>query len=326
MISQPTEQSPELSTGPVPELSTKQSTKLSTGPAPELSTKQSTQLNQGLRRGDTLAPVAPLAAQQLSGGYGDRPIVQAVNLDLVPGEWLTLVGANGSGKSTLLRLLSRILKPQEGRVFLLGRDIHTLSPTAMARRLALLPQQQSLPAGLTVQQLVSLGRSPHQPWWQWELDAAGRDQVERALTWTELLTYRDRPVTDLSGGERQRAVLALALAQDPQVLLLDEPTTFLDIHYQLQLLELLKRLNRDHGLTLVTVLHDINLAARYSDRLALMRQGHLWAIGPTPEVLTPHTLREVFEVEVTLMQTPVGLQICPLAASPSSAPSSSPMH
>ena len=124
-------------------------------------------------------------------------------------------------------LLSRILKPHQGTVLLSGRDIQTLSPTAMAQRLALLPQQQTLPDGLTVYQLVSLGRSPHQPWWQWELDAAGRQQVERALVGAELTAYRDRAVSGLSGGERQRAFLALALAQDPQILLLDEPTTFL---------------------------------------------------------------------------------------------------
>ncbi|NER82568.1 MAG: ABC transporter ATP-binding protein [Leptolyngbya sp. SIO1D8] len=261
-----------------------------------------------------------LEAQQLAGGYGDCSIVEAVNLALIAGEWLSLLGANGSGKSTLLRLLSRILKPHQGVVRLDGRDIHTLSPTAMARRLALLPQQQTLPEGLTVYQLVSLGRSPHQAWWQWELDATGRQQVEKALHWTEIDPYRDRPVTDLSGGERQRAFLALALAQDPKVLLLDEPTTFLDLHYQLQLLELLKRLNRRQSLSIITVLHDINLAARYSDRLALMRQGHLWAVGTPTEMLTPDILRQVFDIDAAIIHTPVGLQICPLAAcSPNSA-------
>ena len=256
----------------------------------------------------------PIEIRQLVGGYGDRSIVEAVNLSLEAGEWLSLLGANGSGKSTLLRLISRILKPQRGSVLLDGRDIHTLSPTAIARRLALLPQQQTLPAGLTVYQLVSLGRSPHQPWWQWDLDASGRQKVEAALHWTEIEHYRDRPVTDLSGGERQRAFLALALAQDPKVLLLDEPTTFLDLHYQLQLLELLKRLNRQHALAIITVLHDVNLAARYSDRLAFLRQGHLWAVGTPTEMLTPPTLREVFDIEVDILPTPVGLQICPLAA------------
>jgi iron complex transport system ATP-binding protein len=257
----------------------------------------------------------PLATQNLSGGYDQRPIVQSINLAVEAGEWLSLVGANGSGKSTLLRLLSCVLKPQGGVVVLAGRDIHSLSPTTIAQNLALLPQQQTLPEGLTVQQLVSLGRSPHQPWWQWELDAEGRQRVAEALMWTEIDHYRDRPVTELSGGERQRAFLALALAQNPQVLLLDEPTTFLDIHYQLQLLELLKRLNHEQELSIITVLHDINLAARYCDRIALLRQGYLWAIGTPSDVLTPDNLREVFQVEVAIVSTPFGQQVFPIAAS-----------
>ncbi|MEM6839331.1 MAG: ABC transporter ATP-binding protein [Cyanobacteria bacterium P01_C01_bin.120] len=262
----------------------------------------------------------PLDVQRLTGGYGDRAIIEAIDLTLRHGEWLSLLGANGSGKSTLLRLMSRILKPQVGTVLLDGRDIHQLSPTAVAKRLALLPQQQILPEGLTVDQLVSLGRSPHQPWWQWDLDAVGREQVEKALYWTEIEHYRDRPVTTLSGGERQRAFLALALAQDPKVLLLDEPTTFLDLNYQLQLLQLLKRLNQERQLSIITVLHDINLAARYSDRLALLRQGKLWAVGPPLEMLQPQILADVFEIQAVIIETPIGPQICPLSASTAAPP------
>ncbi|MEM6452722.1 MAG: ABC transporter ATP-binding protein [Cyanobacteria bacterium P01_D01_bin.105] len=256
----------------------------------------------------------PLEAQQLCGGYGDQRIVEAVNLTLAQGEWLSLVGANGSGKSTLLRLLSRILPTHSGHVLLNGKDIHTRSPTEIARQMAILPQQQVLPAGLTVRQLVSLGRSPHQAWWQWDLDAQGREYVAKALAWTEIEQYGDRPVAELSGGEKQRAFLALALAQAPHVLLLDEPTTFLDIHYQLQLLELLKRLNQHQKLSIITVLHDINLAARYSDRIAFMRQGHLVSVGEINDVLTTETIRAVFNVEAAILQTPVGLQICPIAS------------
>jgi len=255
-----------------------------------------------------------LAVQNFSTGYGQQAIVEAVNLSVEQQEWLCLVGANGSGKSTLLKGISRILPPQAGAVYLNGREIHQLPTQEVARQMAILPQQQTLPAALSVYQLVSLGRSPHQTWWQWELDAEGRHQVEQALCWTELTTYRDRPVAELSGGERQRAFLALALAQNPQVLLLDEPTTFLDIHYQLQLLDLLKRLNQQQQLSIITVLHDVNLAARYCDRIALLRQGKLWAVGPPSEVLTPELMREVFEVEVCLLQTPVGLQVCPMGA------------
>lgn len=256
----------------------------------------------------------PLSLQQLSGGYDQQTIVENIDLTIEPGEWLTLLGANGSGKSTLLKLCSRILSPQAGQVILDGKAIHQQPAKAVARRLAMLPQQQQAPSGLTVEQLVMMGRSPHQAWWQWELDTAGLVQVDRAIAWTELEDYRDRLVSELSGGERQRAFLALALAQNPTVLLLDEPTTFLDIHYQLQLLELLKQLNRDQGLTIVAVLHEVNLAARYSDRLAFLKQGQLYDVGPPEAVLTPKHLRDVFEVEVALIDTPVGRQVCPLTS------------
>lgn len=253
-----------------------------------------------------------LEAHNLQGGYGDKTVIDQVTLALNSGEWLSILGANGSGKSTLLRLFGRILTPQKGTIYLSGSDIHRLSPTAIARQLALLPQQQVLPAGLSVYQLVSLGRSPHQPWWQWDLNNSDHDHIEQALVWTDMDPYRHQPVAALSGGQRQRAFLALALAQKPQILLLDEPTTYLDLHYQLQLLELLKQLNQNQRLAIMTVLHDINLAVRYSKRLALMRQGKLLAVGAVAEMLTPDILKQVFDVDVAILDTPVGPQICPL--------------
>lgn len=256
----------------------------------------------------------PLETNNLTGGYDGKPIVQEIQIALQAGEWLSLVGANGSGKSTLLKLMSRLLKPQTGAVLLDGKAIHTQKATAVAQKLALLPQQQTIPPGLTVRQLVSLGRTPHQPWWQWELDSEDRDKVEKALQLTRMQSFCDRPVEQLSGGERQRAFLALALAQDPQVLLLDEPTTYLDIRYQLQLLELLKQLNKQQELSIITVLHDVNLAARYSSRIALLYQGKIWAVGEPRIVLTPENLADVLGIEVAVLETPVGLQICSLAA------------
>ncbi len=255
-----------------------------------------------------------LEARDLRGGYGNQAIIDQVTLALNQGEWLSILGANGSGKSTLLRLLGRILSPQGGSILLNGQDIHRLSPTKIAQKLALLPQQQILPTGLTVYQLVSLGRSPHQPWWQWDLGTEDHEHIEQALAWTEVEQYRHQSVSALSGGQRQRAFLALALAQQPQVLLLDEPTTYLDIHYQLQILELLQRLNQQTDLSIVTVLHDINLAARYSDRLAFMRAGEICAMGPVLDTLTTNIVNEVFEVDVAILDTPVGPQICPLSA------------
>ncbi len=265
-----------------------------------------------------------LEAIALAGGYGSRSVIGGVHLSVQRGEWLSCVGPNGSGKSTLLRLLSRLLKPHAGQVLLNGVDLQTQKSSILARRLAMLPQYHRIPAGMSVRQLVSLGRSPHQNWWQWDLDLTGRQYVERALAQTRLLSLADQPVEALSGGERQRAFLALALAQNPQVLLLDEPTTFLDLRYQLELLELLKTLNREQGLTVITVLHDLNLAARYSHRIALLSAGSLVALGSPPDVLTRSQLQQVFGLEVELIQTSVGLQVCPLQSTTDPVPGSSP--
>ncbi|NJL60950.1 MAG: ABC transporter ATP-binding protein [Methylacidiphilales bacterium] len=256
----------------------------------------------------------PLEVQNLTGGYTTTPIIKDVNLNLKTGEWLSLVGANGSGKSTFLKLLSRILSPSEGAVLLDGKVIHSQPANIVAQQLALLPQQQTIPAGLTVRQLVSLGRTPHQPWWQWELNSVDREKVEIAIQKTKLAELSERPVENLSGGERQRAFLALALAQEPKILLLDEPTTYLDINYQLQLLELLKELNQQQQLTIVTVLHELNLAARYSNRIALFKQGHLWGVDTPENVLTPDAINQVFGVEALIINTPVGLQVCAISS------------
>ncbi|HLO83470.1 MAG TPA: ABC transporter ATP-binding protein [Nostocaceae cyanobacterium] len=255
-----------------------------------------------------------LELQNLTGGYSVIPIVQDVNLSLHEGEWLSLVGANGSGKSTLLKLISRILSPQQGVVLLDGKAIHSQPPNLVAQKLALLPQQQSIPTGLTVRQLVSLGRTPYQSWWQWELTQEDKQKVEAAIEKTQMEKMSDRQIEQLSGGERQRAFLALALAQEPKVLLLDEPTTYLDINYQLQLLELLQNLNRQQNLTIVTVLHELNLAARYSSRIALLKQGQIWDVNTPEKALTPENIAEVFGVESIIIHTPVGLQVCAISS------------
>ncbi|PLZ99378.1 iron ABC transporter ATP-binding protein, partial [Fischerella thermalis CCMEE 5196] len=184
----------------------------------------------------------PIETHNLTGGYANQQIVKDINITIAKGEWLSLVGANGSGKTTLLKLLSRLIKPQQGTVLLDGKAIHTQPSKVVAQKLAFLPQQQTIPTGLTVEQLVSLGRTSHQAWWQWELNTEDRSKVEMALQLTQMENFRDRTIEKLSGGERQRAFLALAIAQNPQTLLLDEPTTYLDIRYQLELLELLKKL------------------------------------------------------------------------------------
>ncbi|MEN9207307.1 MAG: ABC transporter ATP-binding protein [Gloeomargarita sp. GMQP_bins_120] len=255
-----------------------------------------------------------LAAVGVTGGYQPRqPVVRGIDLAVQPGEWLTLVGPNGSGKSTLLRLLGRLLVPCQGALLLGGRPLLNYTPRELARHIALLPQTPLVPPGLTVRETVSLGRLPYQRWWQWDLDTAGQAQVQWALEQMELLPWQDRRVSELSGGQRQRVFLALALAQAPQILLLDEPTTFLDLHYQLALLNQLRWLQKEQGLTVVVALHDLNLALRYSDRVGLMHQGRLYAVGDPQAVLCPDHLAAVFGLVAQVLHTPVGPQILALA-------------
>jgi iron complex transport system ATP-binding protein len=255
----------------------------------------------------------PIETNNLAGGYLGKQVVKEINITLQKGEWLSFIGANGSGKSTLLKLMSRLLLPQAGVVLLDGKEIHNQPASLVAQKLALLPQQQTIPSGLTVWQLVALGRTPHQDWWQWQLSSDDRIQVDIALELTGITDFSNRPVENLSGGERQRAFLALALAQNPQILLLDEPTTYLDIRYQLELLDLLRKLNQEENLSIITVLHDVNLAARYSSRIALLSEGIIYDLGTPEDVLTPPNLAHILGVDVAIMQTPVGLQICPIS-------------
>ena len=251
----------------------------------------------------------------LSASYDNNFFLEQIDLQVNKEEWLTILGPNGSGKSTLLRLLGRILAPKRGVVLLDGKDISKQSPYDVAKQLAILPQSPPITEGLTVLQMVSLGRNPYQRWWEWELDLEGKKKVSEALLQTNLLSLKDMPVENLSGGQRQRVFLALTLAQDTDVLLLDEPTTFLDIHYQLEILELLKTLQKQRHLTIVTVLHDINLAIRYSDRIALMLNGKLYCIGSPLSVIDPINLQKVFNVDAQVIDTPIGMQVLPIRSS-----------
>jgi iron complex transport system ATP-binding protein len=253
-----------------------------------------------------------LQIKNLSCGYGKTPTLENINFEVATGEWLSIIGANGCGKSTLLKTICGLLLPQNGSILLNGKNI--LHSPAISRYMAFLPQQPISPEGLTVYQMVCLGRNPHQTWWQWQIDRQGKESVERALELCQLTQYRDRTVDKLSGGERQRIFIALALAQDPQIILLDEPTTFLDIRYQLELLELLKDLNRNQGLTIVMVLHDMNLAARYSDRIAMMEKGALLCIGKTDEVITTTNIERAFSVKAKVSNGDLGIQVYPYAS------------
>ncbi|MFQ5858631.1 MAG: ABC transporter ATP-binding protein [Anaerolineae bacterium] len=240
----------------------------------------------------------------LRAGYDRQPVLWAINLKVEDGEMVGVIGPNGSGKSTLLKVLGRLLKPWGGVVYLDGRHLAELSPGEVARCMATLPQAPTSPPELTVYELVGYGRYPHVAWLK-RLGPADRAAIDRAIRECRLEALTGRPLSALSGGERQRAWLAMALAQEPRVMLLDEPVTFLDINHQLEMLDLIAALNRERGITVVMVMHDINLAARYCRRLVALKGGRVAHDGPVEAVLRPEVLREVFHVEVQVGTDPV---------------------
>lgn len=245
-----------------------------------------------------------LSVHQVSLAYDAQPVVTDLDLSVSPGEITVIVGANGCGKSTLLRGMARLLKPVSGQVLLDGEAVHTLPARRVAQVLGVLPQSPVAPESITVADLVARGRYPHQHWFrQWS--AADESAVARALTRTDTLHLADREVDSLSGGQRQRVWIAMVLAQDTGVLLLDEPTTFLDVSHQLDVLDLLRALNTERGTTIVMVLHDLNLAARYADHLVVMQHGRVLATGTPAEVVTPAVVQEAFTLTAQVIEDPV---------------------
>lgn len=244
-----------------------------------------------------------LEARGVTLSYDGAAVVEGLDLSIAHGAVTTLIGANGSGKSTILKAFGRLLAPSSGTVELSGRPIRGMSARAVARELAILPQKPLTPSATTVRDLVSRGRHPHQsmlkPW------APGdRAIIDAALRSTGLLEVADRDAGSLSGGQLQRAWIALVLAQESPMILLDEPTTFLDLSHQLEVLRLVRTINRERGATVVMVLHDLSLAARYSDRLVVIGQGRVLADGTPWEVLTPEILRQAFDLEALVIRDP----------------------
>tara|TARA_R100000322_G_scaffold113935_1_gene73135 strand:+ start:938 stop:1744 length:807 start_codon:yes stop_codon:yes gene_type:complete len=245
-----------------------------------------------------------LVIENLSAGYTGRTILEGLDLHIEPGRITSIVGANACGKSTLLRTISRLLAPSGGRVLLDGKSVHRSPTRQLARTLGLLPQSPLAPEGITVADLVSRGRHPHHGLlsrWSRQDDEA----VANALEVTQTTALADREVDELSGGQRQRVWIAMALAQETDLLLLDEPTTFLDVSHQIEVLDLLTDLNRARGTTIVMVLHDLNLAARYSDCLVAMAGGQIYAHGRPEDVLSESVLLSVFGLRSHVMPDPV---------------------
>jgi iron complex transport system ATP-binding protein len=252
----------------------------------------------------------PVRAEGLAAGYGARLVVEGLDLAIEPGSVTALVGPNGCGKSTTLKALARLLGPAAGAVYLNGLAIHDLPARTIARELAVLPQSPAIPSALTVRELVEQGRFARVGPLRM-LRRQDHAAVETALAATHLEAFVHRRIDELSGGERQRAWIALALAQETPILLLDEPTTFLDIGHQLEVLELVGRLNRERGMTIVLVLHDLNQAARYADRMVVMENGRIVADGPPEAVVTPDLLARVFRIRANVVRDPsCGAPVC----------------
>jgi iron complex transport system ATP-binding protein len=245
-----------------------------------------------------------LAAEGLTLAYGERTIVEGLDLVVPPGRITAIAGANGCGKSTLLRALARLIPPREGRVVLDGKALQGRPTKEIARTLGLLPQSPIAPEGIAVADLVGRGRHPHQKLLaRWS--AHDYDIVAGALAATGIADLAERAVDELSGGQRQRVWIAMALAQETDILLLDEPTTFLAVAHQIDVLDLLTDLNRDRGTTIVMVLHDINMAARYADHLFAVREGEIVASGAPSDVVTADLIRDVFDLDALVVGDPV---------------------
>lgn len=236
----------------------------------------------------------------LSFAYGKHAVLKGLDLDLHAGRITTLIGANGCGKSTLFHLMTKNLRPDTGRILLHGQDISACRLRDFARQVAIVHQYNTAPADLSVEKLVAYGRTPYQTMGLSIAPEADAEKIRWALEITHTDKYRDKPVAELSGGQKQRVWIAMALAQGTQILFLDEPTTYLDICYQLQILHLIRQLNQEFGMTIVMVLHDINQSLHYSDEIVAMSDGQVCAHGLPEEIMTPELIRRVYDVDLSI--------------------------
>lgn len=251
-----------------------------------------------------------LETKNITLAYQDTPIIENLDFKIPKGKITVLIGSNGSGKSTLLKALARLLKPKAGNIIINGKELHQSSTKKVARQLAILPQSPVTPEGLTVIQLVKQGRYPYQSWLQ-QWSRKDEEAVISALEATHLLELQDRPVDSLSGGQRQRAWIAMSLAQNTETILLDEPTTYLDLAHQIEVLDLLYDLNQNEQRTIVMVLHDLNLACRYADNIVAVHDKGIYAEGPPELIVTPQMVQDVFGLQAQISYDPMfGTPMC----------------
>ncbi len=254
-----------------------------------------------------------LLIKDFSTGYDNKIIISKVNIELKESEWIGIIGANGSGKSTLLKGILKFNPTFFGDIFLNGQNTKIFSRKSLSRKIAYLPQKINNSLNITVEELVSLGRSPYKSFWEFNLDEKDIEIINEAIDILDLTDLRYKYINELSGGQCQRAFLAMTLSQDPKILLLDEPTTFLDINYQLKFLECINKLIKVKKLSVITVLHDVNLACRFCNRIAIFKEGNLIDIDKPKKVLNKNNLNKAFDIDSYLIETPLGLQVFPVS-------------
>ncbi len=250
--------------------------------------------------------------ENFSSGYKNKIIIDSINLSIKSGEWLSIIGANGSGKSTLIKGICRLIKPQKGKVFLRGKDITYLSNKSISQQISFLPQGINSNLSISVRDLVALGRSPYKNFWNFDLTKNDKSIIEESLKLVEIIELKDCLLSEISGGQRQRAFLALALAQETEIIILDEPTNYLDINHQIKFLQILKDLQLKKNLTIITVLHDLNLCARFSDQIAALKDGCLIVTGLPKDILKKKIIKSIFDINVLVSKTKYGQQFYPV--------------
>ena len=240
-----------------------------------------------------------LRIEDLSLSYGDKPVVQNLSLRVKKGQVVSIIGPNASGKSTILKSIAGIIKPVSGKIFIEEKDISKMDSKKLAQKVSILLQQNKNPDDMSIEELVYFGRYPHKKWFE-GFEASDKKIIEEVMKLTNTFALRDKTLETLSGGERQRAWIAMALAQEPDILLFDEPTTYLDLAHQIEFLELVNRLNKETGVTVVLVLHDLNQAARYGNYLFAMKEGKIFAQGSPEEVLNPQNILNIYNIEAKI--------------------------
>lgn len=251
--------------------------------------------------------------ENFSTGYKNKIIIKPMNLSIKSDNWLGIIGANGSGKSTLVRAICRIIKPFEGKVLLKGKDLNKLSNRYISQKISFLPQGTNPNLLISVNDLVALGRSPYKKFWEFDLNKKDKSIIEDSLKLVDIFDLKECLLSEISGGQRQRAFLALALAQETEIIILDEPTNYLDINHQIKFLKILKDLQLKKNLTIITVLHDLNLTARFSDNIAALKKGVLLEVGYPKDVLTKENIKDIFDINVLISETEYGKQFYPIS-------------